>query len=98
MRRGMDVSPIEGFPDVVRFVRYAPHRVMPQHAHDDAGISLVIAGQLVEESRHGSVTARPGDVVLKPAGTSHQNRFGPNGATLIAVVVRAPSADRETLE
>jgi AraC family transcriptional regulator len=66
---------------------------MPAHAHDDAGVSVVLDGAVVEEAHHTSVTARAGWAVVKPAGTVHANRFGPTGATLLALVPRVGADD-----
>jgi AraC family transcriptional regulator len=77
----------------IRIVRYAPHRYMARHAHDDHGISVVLDGELVEEAEHRSVTATPGWVVNKPRGLFHANRFGGRGATLLAIHPAAAMAE-----
>jgi hypothetical protein len=69
-----------------RLVRYAPYAQMGRHAHDEDGISIVLDGELVEEAEHRSVQARGGWLVNKPAGVYHANRFGPQGALLLAVI------------
>lgn len=72
----------------VRLVRYAPNRQMDFHAHDAHGVSIVLDGALVEETKRHSVAAATGWTVVKPAGTSHANRFGPAPATLLALTFR----------
>src|SRR5690349_10624274 len=69
----------------VRVTRYAAGTVMPSHTHDTDGISVILEGELTEESGHREVLARAGAVVTKPAGVRHSNRFGPRGATLLSV-------------
>jgi AraC family transcriptional regulator len=73
----------------IRVASYAPRRAMEVHGHERAGLSLVLAGGLVEEAEHRSVTAGPGAVVVKPVGLMHANRFGPDGAVLFAVAFDA---------
>ena len=77
----------------VRIVHYPPGRQMAAHAHDIAGVSLVLAGALTEEVSIANVAPGAGSVVVKPAGTVHSNRFGPAGATLLAVTLRPGSDD-----
>ena len=77
----------------VKLARYPAGLGMAEHAHDQDGVSVVLDGALVEEARHGSVTATAGWTVVKPAGTVHANRFGPAGASLLAIV---PRSDRES--
>lgn len=64
---------------------YRPGEEQPLHAHDFTGIAVVLLGVLEERSAHCSVHAGPCSVVIKPAGTLHSNRFGPDGASMFAV-------------
>lgn len=68
-----------------RVVRYAPFQQMSAHAHEVHGISAVLGGSLLEEAHHRSVTASAGWIVNKPRAVEHVNRFGPAGATLLAI-------------
>ena len=88
MQRSSVLYERTGTDCTVRLAQYAGGVSMPQHAHDDHGISIVLDGALVEEARHQSVTATAGWTVVKPAGTIHANRFGPAGATLLAITPR----------
>jgi AraC family transcriptional regulator len=72
----------------VRIVRYPPRWLMPTHAHDTSGVSLNLAGGLVEEVGTVRVDAGIGDLVLKPSGTRHADAFGPAGATLLGVTLK----------
>jgi AraC family transcriptional regulator len=78
----------QGADFTLKAYRYPANFVMTAHAHDEAGISVVLSGAVVEEAQHSSVTARAGWAVMKPASTVHTNRFGPAGATLLALVPR----------
>jgi AraC family transcriptional regulator len=60
---------------------------MSRHAHDTAGISVVLAGSLVEDAENRSACAAAGSVVVKPRHIFHENRFGPLGATLFAITI-----------
>ncbi len=72
---------------------YGPQEVQPPHAHDFTGIAIVLRGGIEEQSRHSTIQAGPCSVVVKPAGTTHGNRFGPDGARLFAVRLRNPALD-----
>lgn len=64
---------------------YPPGLRMPTHAHPSTGISLVLRGSLEEEVLTQRVVACAGSSVVKPAGTAHENRFGPAGAVLLNI-------------
>jgi AraC family transcriptional regulator len=53
---------------------------------------VVLTGSLVESARGASREARRGSVVFKPAGVRHSDRFGPDGARTLQVVL-APGRD-----
>lgn len=72
-----------------RVFRHPGNFSMRAHAHDQPGISVVLGGAVVEEADHAAVTAKAGWAVVKPAGTVHTNRFGPMGATVLALVPRS---------
>jgi AraC family transcriptional regulator len=71
----------------VSIADYAPNRIMPSHAHDTLGISVVLRGSVEETSGRASERAGVASAVIKPPGTIHANRFGPNGARLLAVEI-----------
>ena len=64
---------------------YRPGFRMPRHAHDTTALSLVLAGELEEQSNRTNVTASALSVVMKPADVPHANRFGPRGARMLAI-------------
>lgn len=49
---------------------------------------LVLDGTFEERSRRGAHACGPGMVMLRPAGTSHSDRFGDAGARVMIVGVR----------
>jgi AraC family transcriptional regulator len=69
----------------VSIADYAPNRIMPAHAHDTLGISVVLRGSVEETSGRTSERAGVASAVIKPPGTIHANRFGLDGARLLAV-------------
>jgi AraC family transcriptional regulator len=71
---------------VVALVRYSPNAPIPAHAHAEDGLTVVLDGAVVEETRRGSATATTGWTGLRPAGTVHANRFGPSGAYVLGVI------------
>lgn len=67
---------------------YPPLHRMPPHAHSETGLSFVMDGA-VEESAGGETRLScAGGLVIKPADVTHSDRFGPRGATLLAVAFK----------
>jgi AraC family transcriptional regulator len=66
-------------------VRYPPGMLLNDHSHARGSVSIVLGGTL--EERVGGVEMRggAGDVVVKPPGIVHRNRFGSAGAVLISI-------------
>ncbi|MDX1420457.1 MAG: AraC family transcriptional regulator [Rubricoccaceae bacterium] len=81
----MPVRSLHSGPDyAAALCDYPPGYAMPPHAHDGAGLSVVLVGRVWERVGRGEETAGPLSVVVKPAGAVHENRFGPEGARLLA--------------
>ena len=66
---------------------YGPGERHDRHAHEYTGVSVVLAGSLVEQVGTSQVAAGPLSVVAKPAGTEHADVFGPAGAVLLRLQV-----------
>jgi AraC family transcriptional regulator len=64
---------------------YAPGTRFAPHAHDRGNISLILRGQIEETVGADEVCATTCGVVVKPAGTVHSNRFGPDGARTLVI-------------
>jgi AraC family transcriptional regulator len=64
---------------------YPSGHVMAEHAHECDQRSMILSGGLLEETP--SQTARPtaSHIGFKAAGHKHENRYGPNGALILAV-------------
>jgi len=75
----------------VTIVRYAPFQEIRPHAHGEEGLTIVLRGTFLEEAQHRTMLADAGSVATRPYGLRHTNRFGPNGAVILAVI---PDGDR----
>lgn len=65
-----------------RFIEatYGPGTRFTPHAHERANITLILRGHLEETVARDIVHSSSYSLVIKPAGTVHANRFGPQGA------------------
>jgi AraC family transcriptional regulator len=75
----------------VTVVRYAPFQRIHPHAHGEEGLTVVLQGTFLEEAHRGTMLAQAGSVATRPYGLPHTNRFGPEGAVILAVI---PDRDR----
>lgn len=66
---------------------------MPGHEHASLGLSIVLRGQVEEQVGRTTVQAGTGQLVVKPAGTVHANRFGPAGARLLSIDIHPTVAE-----
>lgn len=79
-----------------RLAHYAPGSRMPMQCHEEAHFSILLAGQARECTLSGDFESKPFLMELKPAGFRHANRFGPDGALLLSVTIRADGPLAET--
>jgi AraC family transcriptional regulator len=71
----------------IRLVRHKAGKVQPMHAHEEAGLSILLAGEVREAWAASDYDlARPA-LGWKPAGARHRNRFGPSGALIASIGV-----------
>jgi AraC family transcriptional regulator len=77
--------------NTVTVVRYAPFQKLETHAHGEEGLTIVLQGTFLEESLRGTLVAEAGSIATRPYGMPHTNRFGPDGAVILAVI---PDRDR----
>jgi AraC family transcriptional regulator len=66
-------------------VRYPPDAALGDHSHERGSVSIVLGGAVEEQVGADEARARIGDVVVKPPGVVHRNRFGPAGAMLLSI-------------
>jgi AraC family transcriptional regulator len=79
----------------VREVRYRAGAIQPRHCHAEGALSLVLAGELEEESHCATHRAAAGSLVVKPADHWHANIYGPRGARVVQVLSVAGPAPGE---
>jgi AraC family transcriptional regulator len=77
--------------NTVTVVRYAPFQELVTHAHGEEGLTVVLHGTFLEESLRGTLVAPAGSIATRPYGMLHTNRFGAEGAVILAVI---PDRDR----
>jgi AraC family transcriptional regulator len=77
--------------NTVTVVRYARFRELRTHAHGEEGLTIVLQGTFLEESPRGTLVAPAGSIATRPYGMLHTNRFGAEGAVILAVI---PDHDR----
>lgn len=62
-------------PFRLRDMHYYRGQTYVRHAHDEVQVSVIVRGDMHEDA-HGSLQrGRPGDVIVKPAGTMHADEF-----------------------
>ena len=64
---------------------YAARLDQPRHCHDEPSCAFLVRGSLEESAAAGSHRAVAGDEVVKPAGVDHADRFGADGARMVAI-------------
>jgi len=77
--------------NTVTVVRFAPFQELKTHAHGEEGLTIVLQGTFLEESLRGTLVAPAGSIATRPYGMLHTNRFGSDGAVILAVI---PDRDR----
>jgi len=70
----------------VTVVRYAPFQQIRPHTHNEEGLTIVLSGTFLEEAVKGTMLANAGWVATRPYGLRHTNRFGAQGAVILAVI------------
>ncbi len=71
---------------------YAPGEECRPHRHEQAQLSLLLAGGDVEDSEEGRARADGPGFSRKPGGFEHQNRFGEAGALILSLNLDATPA------
>ena len=68
---------------------YRPDTRHPPHQHDELHLSLVLSGRVSETVGRVTEWAQPLSVVAKDAGVRHANDFGPGGARMVRLTLKA---------
>jgi AraC family transcriptional regulator len=58
---------------------------LAEHAHAEACFCLVVGGGLAEVRRGRALAMRAGELIVRPAGDEHADRFEPGGATCLNI-------------
>jgi len=77
--------------DAGRFVMYestyASATALPPHYHEVAALLFSTRGSFAEDVRRRTFECNAFDVIVRPAGEVHTNRYGAGGATCVVVSV-----------
>lgn len=77
---------VEGF--VLTETKHAPSLVIPSHAHEHASLSFVLNGSFIETFNRQATECAPSNLVIKPAGEIHSDRYGHTGAQCLIIEVK----------
>lgn len=83
---------VEGF--VLTETKHPPSLVIPRHAHERASLSFVLRGSFVETLNQGPKECLPFNLIIKPAGEVHADRYGTRGAQSLIMEVKPESYER----
>lgn len=79
---------------VVKRLAYSPYKTYQEHAHHDTQITLFVSGGVEEKVGDEWRTIGPLELVVKPAGLKHTNRFWDQGARTIQISL-SPDTTRD---
>lgn len=83
----------------LRLVHYPAGLTQTGHRHEDAQLSILLAGTLREVTRRRDVETARRSHGLKPCGQSHAAQFGPHGALMLSMTLdRDPATPRQAAE
>jgi len=74
---------VPGF--AVRRLDFPGNLSLPSHDHSEATIAVVLRGGFDGRWAFGNDACGPGTLIVEPAGSTHANRFGPDGAVVVTV-------------
>jgi len=76
---------------VAEFFSAREHAFAP-HAHECSMLSLLLAGSYRERCGRRALEYHPFLLAYHPAGSEHEDRFGPQGGTLLVIEVRCSAS------
>lgn len=80
----MDPSDIGGLRAQVR--KFAPYERHALHRDSFSRVSIVLKGEVAEDSAWAAARLRSGDVLFKSREIAHEDCFGPQGATIFSIL------------
>ena len=94
---GLLARAVHGHGITLAVVEVGPGADLPEHAHDNEQVGVVIRGSLVLRVASDERTLDPGGTYVIPSRTPHAGRGGPEGAVVVDVFT-PPRADWETID
>ena len=82
---------VEGF--VLTETKHPPSFIIPRHAHERTSISFVLKGSFVETFGRNAQECAPFNLLIKPAGAIHEDRYGHLGAETLIIEVKPERLD-----
>ena len=73
---------------------YAPSLSLPQHGHDEAALCFATRGSFEESIGRRTVTCERYDVMVRPEGVRHSNRYDARGTRCVLIGVPQESLQR----
>ncbi len=74
---------------------YAPATVLPRHFHESAYLTFAMKGTFEEKTGQRTFSCEAFDVIVRPPGEMHSNRYGARGASCVLVSLPAMHARLE---
>lgn len=93
---GLSARSTHGAKLTLAVLEFEPDTTLPEHAHPNEQLGLLIAGSLELEVAHERRTLRPGGTWCIPADAPHSAHAGPGGAVVVESFA-PPRSDWETL-
>jgi AraC family transcriptional regulator len=72
-----------------------PLRALPRHCHEHANVALVLSGSFTEIFDRRSFECRAHDLIVKPPGERHANRYGEAGMRCVVIEVASERLESE---
>jgi quercetin dioxygenase-like cupin family protein len=94
---GVIARAVHGERVTLGVIEFEPDSDVPEHAHANEQLGLLLSGSLTLRVGEESRTVAPGELWRIPANVPHAGRAGPQGAVVV-VVFGPPREDWRALE
>jgi AraC family transcriptional regulator len=91
---GQQIKSVEVEDFILTETRHPPSLFIPRHAHERASLSFVLRGSFVETLNAQAKECAPFNLVIKPAGEIHSDRYGQSGARCLIMEIKAEGLER----
>lgn len=85
-------TPILGLEVTIK--RFPAGSAMARHVHEAAAMCVVLHGEMYEATDATESSYGGGNVIFKPSGVRHSNRFGPAGTSVLSIAMDDEAVDR----